>query len=48
MGGHGPHIEGNQQNIKEEDANLSQKIRPIELVKHNPQLFHLDFWSLHN
>ena len=48
MGGHGPHIEGNQNNIQEEDAELSQKIRPIELVKHNPQLFYLDFFDLKN
>ena len=36
MGGHGPVIIGNQSNIKEEDADLSSKIRPIELIKHNP------------
>ena len=47
MGG-GPHIEGNQNNIKEEDADLSSKIRPIEFIKHNPQLFHMDFWNLGN
>ena len=47
MGG-GPHIEGNPNNIKEEDAELSQKIRPIELIKHNPQLFHLEFWNAYN
>ena len=35
-------------NIKEEDAELSQKIRSIELIKHNPQLFHVDFWNLNN
>ena len=47
-GGHGPHIEPNPQNLQEDDACLSAKIRPIELVKHNPQLFHMDFWNLHN
>ena len=35
MGG-GPKIAGNPANIKEEDADLSSKIRPIELIKHNP------------
>ena len=35
MGGHGPHIAGNPDNAKEEDATLSAKIRPIELIKHN-------------
>ena len=48
MGGHGPHIEGNPNNTKEEDATISSKIRPIELIKHNPQLFHLQFWNLNN
>lgn len=45
-GGHGPQIEGNQNNIKEEDATLSQRIRGIEFIKHNPQLFYADFFSL--
>lgn len=35
-------------NIKEEDAELSQKIRSIELIKHNPQLFYLNFFDLNN
>ena len=35
-GGHGPNIVGNPENIKEDDATLSEKIRPIELIKHNP------------
>ena len=48
MGGHGPHIEGNQNNIQEEDANLSQRIRSIEFIKHNPQLFYLDFFNPQN
>ena len=48
MGGHGPHIAGNPDNVKEEDATLSAKIRPIELIKHNPQLFHLEFFNMAN
>ena len=48
MGGHGPAIHGNENNIKEEDATLSQKIRNIELIKHNPQLFHLNFFDFKN
>ena len=48
MGGHGPHIQGNQSNIQEADADLSQRIRGIELIKHNPQLFFVDFFSLNN
>ena len=39
-GGHGPHIVGNPNNIQEADAELAGKIRSIELIKHNPQLFH--------
>ena len=35
-GGHGPTIVGNPANIKEEDADLSGKVRSIELIKHNP------------
>ena len=49
MGGdHGPHIPRNSNNIQEADADLSSRIRPIELIKHNPQLFHLDFWNFQN
>ena len=48
MGGHGPSIAGNPNNTKEEDATLSHKLRSIELIKHNPQLFHMDFWNLSN
>ena len=43
MGGHGHHISGNPNNVKEDDSELSSKIRSIELIKHNPQLFHLEF-----
>ena len=49
MGGHGHvHIEGNPNNIKEEDSLLGLKIRNIELIKHNPQVFHLDFYDINN
>ena len=46
MGGHGNSIAGNQNNTKEEDSTLSSKIRPIELVKHNPQLFYLSAFDM--
>lgn len=36
MGGHGTAIHGNPNNLKEEDADLSSRIRSIELIKHNP------------
>ena len=45
MGG-GPKIVGNPENIKEDDAELSSRIRPIELIKHNPQLFHMNFFDV--
>ena len=49
MGGKGGHtIPGNPNNVKEEDADMSSRIRNIELIKHNPQLFHLDFFNLSN
>ena len=48
MGGHGPAIHGNPNNIQEDDATLSQKIRSIELIKHNPQLFYVNFYDLNN
>jgi hypothetical protein len=49
MGGdHGPAIHGNNNNIKEEDSELSQKIRGIELIKHNPQMFYLNFYDVSN
>ena len=35
-GGHGPKIVGNENNTKETDAEMPLKIRPIELIKHNP------------
>lgn len=44
MGGHGHsdhHVHENTNNIPESDEELTQKIRPIELIKHNPNLFHV-------
>ena len=48
MGGHKHHIEGNPNNIKETDEDIVSKIRPIELIKHNPQAFHLEPFCLCN
>lgn len=47
MGG-GSNIVGNPNNLKEVDSELSGKIRPIELVKHNPQVFYLSIFDLNN
>jgi hypothetical protein len=45
MGGHGHHdhnqAHGNPNNIKESDDEIVSKIREIELIKHNPNLFWL-------
>ncbi len=48
MGGHGPAIQGNPSNIQEDDATISQKIRGIELIKHNPNMFYLNFYDFSN
>lgn len=48
MGGHGPAIHGNPNNTQETDAEMPSKIRSIELIKHNPQVFYLNFWDINN
>ena len=48
MGGHGPVIHGNPSNIQENDADLSSRIRNIELIKHNPQQFYVNFFDVRN
>ena len=35
-GGHGPHIVGNENNMKETDEEMRGKIQLAELVKFNP------------
>ena len=42
---HGHASVGNPDNIKEPDSEISHRIRPIELIKHNPNLFHLQQFS---
>ena len=36
MGGHGPHLVGNDKNMKETDSEMAGKIQSVELVKYNP------------
>ena len=48
MGGHGPHIHGNENNMKESDEEMRGKIQSAELVKFNPQNFHMAFWDVGN
>ena len=47
-GGHGPHIVGNENNMKETDEQMQGKIQLAELVKFNPQNFHMTFWDAGN
>ena len=47
-GGHGPHIVGNENNMKETDAEMQGKIQSVELIKFNPQNFHMTFWDAGN
>jgi hypothetical protein len=40
--GHDDHQDGgNDHNIQESDEEITYKIRPIDLIKFNPNLFHL-------
>ena len=41
-GSHGPHIAGNEKNMQESDEAMLGKIQRIELVKFNPNHFHLE------
>ena len=47
-GGHGPHIVGNENNMQESDEAMRGKIQLAELVKFNPQNFHLEFLDAGN
>lgn len=42
MGGHGVHTTPNMKNHKESDEDMQNKIQQIELIKYNPNMFHLD------
>jgi hypothetical protein len=46
MGGHGAHR--NEHNLKETDSEMQGKIQRIELIKHNPNNFHLEFFDTKN
>ena len=48
MGGHGPYLAGNESNMKESDQDMQGKIQLAELVKFNPQNFHMAFWDTGN
>ena len=46
--GHGPHIVGNERNMQETDEAMLSKIQRIDLIKFNPNHFHMQFWSVKN
>ena len=48
MGGHGPHINYNDANMKESDEEMQGKIQRVDTIKFNPNHFHLDFWNASN
>lgn len=48
MGGHGPHLHPNPNNLKETDEEMRGKIQSAELVKYNPQNFHMEFFDVNN
>ena len=48
MGGHGPHLVGNDKNMQESDQAMAERIQRVGLIKFNPNHFHLDFWSVKN
>ena len=46
MGGHGhAHAHGNEHNLQETDEQMLYKIQRIETIKHNPNHWHLEFFS---
>ena len=49
MGGHGHDDHNaakiNEHAVKETDKELPRKIRSIDLVKHNPRVFHVWIWD---
>ena len=46
MGGHSAHR--NEHNMKETDEEMQGKIQRIELIKHNPNHFHMEFFNSSN
>ena len=47
-GGHGPHINYNDANMKESDEEMQGKIQRVDTIKFNPNHFHMDFWNANN
>ena len=47
-GGHHVHVVRNENNMQESDAEMQHKIQRVELVKFNPNHFHLDMLSPQN
>ena len=47
-GGHGPHIHFNESNMQESDDAMQGKIQRVDLVKFNPNHFHMEFFNAAN
>ena len=48
MGGGHHHVHGNENNMKESDADMCGKIQLMETIKHNPNHFHMEFFNFSN
>ena len=47
-GGHGPHIHYNDSAMKESDEDMRGKIQRVDLIKFNPNHFHMEFFDADN
>ena len=48
MGGHGVHVHGNENNMKESDDEMLGKIQLMDTIKHSPNHFHMEFFNIAN
>jgi hypothetical protein len=47
-GGHHLHVHGNEKNMNESDEEMGTKIQLVETIKHSPNHFHREFFSIPN
>ena len=47
MGG-GTHVQGNENNMKETDNEMLDKVQLLDTIKHNPNHFHMEFLNIAN
>jgi hypothetical protein len=48
MGGHGVHVHGNENNMKESDNEMLDKVQLMDTIKMNPNHFHMEFLNFAN